>query len=328
MTLRREQYWIEVSFTVDAPCLLDHALHGLPVEVALQHGVPGRLHVEMGPNDGQRTRLSIRWEFEAWYPFGASDDPEVARFEETWAMECVYIPPSPGSVAEGKFLGAESAADLARDYLGRLSFAAGAPGFWHAIRSARLDLPDAQLSATVAGRTTRLRSNRISNFRLVQFEPRQNVIDAPRLARIAATPARDYLGFLLTADRRVAEGARADAVTHLYQALEVAAYECLRRHDAFPRGNWHFKVRECFGPKRRKEILFYNRDAGSFYPRLCELEGARNEWIHNGRASVREYCDKRGFCDKEKTRNLTFDDYLAFRSAVVEALEWLGEPAP
>lgn len=91
----------------------------------------------------------------------------------------------------------------------------------------------------------------------------------------------------------------------------------------------NFTPHEWFGPPalRHPDIQATNPAPFVAYSDICELFGARNEWVHEGRCQVRPFDPQINKASRDPAlyRALKRDDYFRFRSAFSSALVWMGE---
>lgn len=324
MALRQEEYRAEVTATIPARRVGDDSINGVMV---LLPSEKGRLEVALESPTITATTLRIIWTFTDWF----NEDSGQSFSESSWDLwersGVLFIPDEAGKIdfsagiAVGEVLRA-----AVLPYLARLALASRSPYFWSRVRDINLHAAGAEIRVAVAGRSARLHAQSWSLLPEVRSSP----LDVSRARIIAATPFPEYATFLLTADRRFMDGDYRDAVVHLAQGLEVAAYAFVRRFVPSKGGSeWNFTVPKYFGPPkmRRPEIASINSSALSEYPALCELAGARHEWVHEGRSQVRPFDSsaERASSNPSTYRDLVPADYYRFRRAVSTALVWMGE---
>jgi len=328
MPLRTEKYLAEQIFTIDALVPGDGALVGVPFEVYQTwhpSRVGGSLRATLREGATPRTtEVEVQWEFDAL--FQEECDFEGYNSWEMWENSSIILfPNARGEVLreEGMVL-PEELFIAVKLFLAQLSVATRSPHFWSALRSSDLRDVRGTTSVTVAGRRIEMQPGAFHATLAV----RSAEILREAAAAIARRPFPQYMGFLLTADGRLNDGDYRNAVVHLAQAMEVAAYAYARRIDAEFKKN--FRVSLWFGVIgiRNGRHLTLSGDGRAFeqdtYEALCELFGTRHEWIHEGRSMVRLY-DPVALDYGVARRELTYQDYYRFRSAVSKALEWMGE---
>jgi hypothetical protein len=330
MSVRQEQYTAFTRLVVDTAPMGDDSLLGVPVQIPCDKG---KLTVTLAAESLQtKTVIELRWIFSHWFTEYSGN--EIDKEQTTWELwrssQVLYLPEANGEIdfRHGISLG-EEMFGAATGYLARLALVSRSPYFWSQLRSADLYELQGVVFIDVAGRAVELgpRAWRAG------VAVRQGTLNIQTAASIAAISFPTYAGFLLTADRRFLEGDVADAVVHLAQGLEVAVYSYVRTNVPALSKTWPFRASECFAPpndskhQRKPEIQAVNPAILNSYSSVCELFGARHEWVHEGRRQVRPY-DPIHYsytADDTKFRQLTRDDYYIFRSAVSDALQWLGE---
>lgn len=321
MTVQRAEYRAEVRLVVDAPHVGDADLLDVPITLPVKKG---ELSVTISRTP-TGTGVKLLWVFEDWF----SEDSGQSWEEKSWELwersGVLFLPDEKGSVEFGGGLAVgELMFEACGAFLARLALASRSPYFWSRVRSADLHDLQGEVTIDVAGHHVRLRPQMWRVLPDVRPAP----ITSQRAIALARAPFPRYASFFLTADRRFLEGDFADAVVHLAQGVEVAAYAYVRTKIGGVAGEWHFSPSEFFGPRalRRAEITAINPAPIVSYATLCELFGARHEWVHEGRRRVRLFDPAADRCPKGgASRELVRGDYYTFRSAASQALVWMGE---
>lgn len=325
MASRQEEYRAIATLEIASQRPGDDSLDGRAVQLPCEKGC---LEVTLRSNGNNGTTVELVWTFMDWF----NESSGQSHQESTWDLwersGLLFMPNLEGSVDFNAGLAVgEILLSAATPYLARLALVSRAPYFWSRVRDADLHDLAGEVCVTVAGRVVKL--GPVTRRFLPAVRP-SNSVDAAGAAEIASSPLPPYGNFLLTADRRFMEGDRPDAVVHLAQGLEIAAYRYVRQFepDAGSAAQTSFNPSRYFGPTRMQSIQDANPHPVPEYPAICELFGARNEWVHEGRAQVRPFDGalNKASSDRSKCRPLAFEDYYRFRRAVSAALVWMGEP--
>lgn len=328
-------YGVTVQYSPPVTCVaLSEDAQGTPVDVQPPDEIGGCLAISLSPEESRSTRVDIRWECNGPDP-GEMSAEELEAFEFYRERGILYLPTARIDPPRLKAIDGQYLRWAVNDYLLLMSLQSGHPNFYLQVSRCRLDRNDAKMEARVGGLTFELLEHSI--FMEGLSSEGRGVLpvgtppfDRARLAQIAGLRCAGYHGLLFTADRRFSEYATPDAVVHLAQALEVAVYRVVRGTRSIPE-NWQFHPNKVFSSQPdvalNPPIPF---DAAAFVA-ICELWGARHEWVHNGRARVRQvYLSQgRATIDRDETKavDLVAADYIKFRSAVFKALAWMGEPS-
>lgn len=322
MTVKRAEYRAELRLVVDAPHIGEADLLDVPITLPVEKGELS-ITISKTPTG---TGLKVLWVFEHWF----SEDSDQSWEEKSWELweraGALFLPDEKGTV-DFRFGGLavrELMFDACGPFLARLALASRSPYFWSRVRSADLHDLQGEVTVDVDGHHVKLRPQ---TWRMLP-DVRPAPVACQRARALARAPFPHYASFFLTADRRFLEGDFADAVVHLAQGVEVAAYAYVRLRIGGATGEWHFTPSEFFGPPplRRAEIAAINPAPIPSYATLCELFGARHEWVHEGRRRVRLFDAAAGRCPKDGgSRELVRNDYYLFRSAASQALVWMGE---
>ena len=324
MAVRKEHYVVTTRLFVPFTSPRPESIVTNAVEVPCANGT---LHVGLSQSvDPIGTAIEIRWVFEDWFTEETGSDVAGQQtIFELWEVSHALCLPTDKGFTWVDFRSLDPAHEslrACRPYLNRYALCTRWPALARRLRSSTARDLDAVVTIEVAGRSTTMRSQVFSGSLQIPSTPMTE-----DFARAIAGSYPSYVTFLSTADRRYLDGDVPDAVVHLAQGLEVAAYSFGRSID--PTVTWRFSAPHFFGPAphRNETISSANPAVLPHYPAICELFGSRHEWVHEGRAQVRPFEDSNiGYTkDQSQYRALTRNDYLSFRTAVSSALEWMGE---
>jgi len=285
-----------------------------------------KVTLNQSPTDPS-TRVKLVWNFDDWF----QEEPGISNVQTCWDLwEQIGAICIPNEAGEIDLKDAMAVGDVmweaAIPSIAWLCVIGRCPHFWAAILNAALYQLQADIKIEVGGRCANLHPV----IRRMRVAVRSRTLDSDKVSEVAGRRFPGYLWSVLEADRQLMEGPLATAVLHLAQAMEVAAYDYRRRIDRSS-APINFSPPMWFGPaaKRDRRIQAVNPIPLQNYADICELWGARNEWVHEGRAQVRPFDPALNDTTKDPSnyRKLERQDYYRFRSSLSEALVWMGEPA-
>lgn len=323
MAATLETYTATLNVLVDAQLPVDDDLFSRPVPVPCKKG---QMTVTISRGTSERSTLvEIRWVFEDYFQESSGQDFDEKSWELWERVGVIDLPDQDGNVCFTKGIAVgEVLFRSCRPYLAALALVSRAPHFWSRLRDSDLHDLQGDISVDVAGHKVKLKPLSWS----ARPGVRPSGVSVARAIDLAAAPFPAYANFLITADRRFYEGDIADAVVHLAQGVEVAAYAYLRATVPALPAKWDFHVPAMFGPLtlRHPEIQAMNPKPLKRYPQICELFGSRHEWIHEGRRKVRLFDPITNKVPRHSPnlRDLTRSDFYEFRAATSEALTWMG----
>lgn len=318
-----ETYTATLHLLVDAQLPAEGALFARPVTLPCTKGT---LTVTVSGGSTERSTLvEVRWVFDEYFQEASGQDNDEKSWQLWERIGILDLPDQHGKVNFRKGLAVgELLFRSCLPYLAALSLVSRAPYFWSRLRDSDLHDLHGDIWVEVAGHKIKLKPQSWS----ARADVRPVGVSEAQAIALAGSPFPAYANFLITSDRRFFEGDVADAVVHLAQGVEVAAYAYVRTTITAVPPNWTFNAPDMFGPPnlRLASIQALNQQPLARYSDLCELFGSRHEWIHEGRGKVRLFDPGAQKVPRVSPtlRDLTRQDYYAFRAAASEALTWMG----
>lgn len=299
MAAKKESYAVTTRLLVPFAAPRSESIATNAVELPCANGT---LHVALSQSvDPIGTAIEIRWKFDGWFTESAGSGLDGGRetiFDLWERSQALYLPTQNGFEWGDPPQSMDPAYECLRasmPYLSRYSLCTRWPTFGNKLRNSTPRDLDAVVTIEVAGTSTTMRSQVYSGMLNIQSTP-----ITEDLARAIAGSYPSYLPFLSTADQRYLDGDVPNAVVHLAQGLEVAAYSFARSID--PSQKWRFSAPRFFGSQqfRHPTVFSANPTPLPQYETICELFGSRHEWVHEGRAQVRVFEDNaKGYTDDQ-----------------------------